>query len=343
MTSARSYIGAMVGPGLALGAYALGAHLAVAAGLLSAGCLLLDATLGDGDPGSAAREGAVGRWLPRLFAPALVAVTVLGAADFAGAGWASRLALVVASSLYTTTFGINVAHELIHSRRLWDRRLGGLMLAVLWTASFKVEHIRGHHRDVATDADPASAPLGRSVYAHLPGAVWGNLAKGWRLEAQRLRRRRLPMWQHELLGWLAVSVGFTLAVGLLAGPAGAAFVLAQGLLSRINLEVINYVEHYGLRRAQRGNGWERVAPAHSWTSERKASRVVLLNLPRHADHHAHAARPWVTLRRRDDAPQLPAGYLAMFLVALVPPLWFRLMDPRVRALRSDTHHTRARS
>lgn len=328
----RLYAASLLGPALAMGAYALDVHLAFAAGLLSVGCLLLDVTLGDGSPESAEAEGSIGRWLPRLFAPVLLAVTLLGALDFAALGWAGRAALVVASSLYTTTFGVNVAHELIHSRRLRDRRLGGLMLSVLWLASFKVEHIRGHHRDVATPDDPSSAPLGRSLYAHLPGAVWGNLAKGWRLETRRLRRAGQGLHHHELLGWLAVSIGFTLAAGLLAGPAGAAFVLAQGLLSRVNLEIINYVEHYGLRRQVRERGYERVSPAHSWTSERATSRVVLLNLPRHADHHAHAARPWTMLRRCDSAPQFPAGYLAMFLLALVPPLWFRLMDPRVRAL-----------
>ncbi|MFT5680858.1 MAG: alkane 1-monooxygenase [Myxococcota bacterium] len=341
MIDARVYAASLLGPALALGAYALGVHLAVAAGILSVGCLLLDATLGDGSPESETEEGTIGRWLPRVFAPMLVAVTLLGALDFTTLGWVGQIALVAASSLYTTTFGINVAHELIHARSLGDRRLGGLMLAMLWTGSFKVEHIRGHHRDVATPADPASAPVGRSLYAHLPGAVWGNLAKGWRLETARLRRSGQGLWRHELLGWLSVSIGFTLVVGLLVGPAGAVFVVAQGILSRINLEIINYVEHYGLRREARGSGYARVSPKHSWTSERQTSRVVLLNLPRHADHHTHAARPWTMLRRIEDAPQLPAGYLAMFLFALVPPLWFRLMDSRALSHTTDLNRAQA--
>lgn len=282
---------------------------------------------------------AVGRWVPRLFVPAMVIVTVLGVQRFATASALERVAVLLAAGVYGTTFGINVAHELIHARSRLDRALGGVLLGMLLSGSFKVEHIRGHHRDVATDADPSSAPRGRSLYAHLPQAAVGNWRKGWALETARLRRRGLGLRHHELLRWAAVSV---LALGLggaLAGVDGVVFVLVQGILARLNLEIINYVEHYGLRRqvvARDGDRvrYERVSPAHSWTSEHRASRVVLLNLPRHADHHAHASRPWTTLRPLDGAPTTPHGYPALFLLALVPPLWFRVMDPRVDAAQA---------
>jgi alkane 1-monooxygenase len=281
-------------------------------------------------------DTSLARALPLAFAPALVAFTLWTAQVFATASGWEKVGLALGAGVYACTFGINVAHELIHARSRFDRGVGGLMCAILLAGSFKVEHIRGHHRDVATDADPSSAPLGRSLYAHLPRAVVGNAVKGWVLESARLRRRGLPWWRHELLGWALVSGGMLALAGWTAGPWGALFVVVQGVLARVNLEIINYVEHYGLRRNKRPSGrYEPVGSAHSWSSEHPVSRIVLLNLPRHADHHAIASRPWVVLQHRPDAPMLPASYPAMFLLAMVPPVWRRVMDPRVQALQAD--------
>lgn len=267
-----------------------------------------------------------------MFAPALIAFSLGAARSFAAADLTEQVVLALCAGIYACTFGINVAHELIHSRSRLDRSLGGLMCASLLAGSFKVEHVRGHHRDVATPDDPSSAPLGRSLWAHLPRAVVGNWRKGWALETRRVQKRSLPWWRHELIGWALVSTALVATAGLISGPAGAAFIVVQGILARVNLEVINYVEHYGLCRSRRASGrYEPVRPVHSWTSEHMASRVFLLNLPRHADHHAVASRPWGTLRHHPDAPALPAGYVAMFVLAMVPPLWHRVMDPRVRA------------
>lgn len=338
------YALALVGPVVAAVSYAweLPAALTLAAALGLT--VLADAVLPHEDDVQDAVSGAQ-RWVPRLFVPAMVVVTTLGAQRFAGAGGLERAAVLLAAGVYGTTFGINVAHELIHARSRLDRALGGVLLGMLLSGSFKVEHIRGHHRDVATDADPSSAPQGRSVYAHLPQAVFGNWRKGWALETARLRRRGLGLRHHELLRWAAVSVLTVGLGGVLAGADGVVFVLVQGILARVNLEIINYVEHYGLRRRlvdHETGRHERVSPAHSWSSEHRASRIVLLNLPRHADHHAHAARPWTTLRPLDSAPAAPHGYAALFLLALVPPLWFRIMDPHLEAAQAGRAYASAK-
>ena len=337
MPSPRSlpFAAALAGPGLAFLALATDVGLAWPTAALMGGCVVLDAVLAPSRAGHDAplpATSATATWLPRTFAPALLAFTLWTAHVFAAADVGTQVLLAVCAGIYGCTFGINVAHELIHGRSKLDRALGGLMCATLLAGSFKVEHVRGHHRDVATPLDPSSAPLGRSLYAHLPQAVLGNWTKGWALETRRVRRLGLPWWRHELVGWATVSLGVLGLAALVAGPQGVVFVGVQGVLARVNLEIINYVEHYGLRRDRRPSGrFEPVRPCHSWTSEHPVSRVVLLNLPRHADHHAAASRPWSTLRHHADAPELPAGYPAMFLLALVPPVWHAVMDDRVRA------------
>ncbi len=321
----------LAGPALALGCLATGTDCLLASAA-AVGAVALTALLPAPGPDPARVPAALGRWLPRAFGPAQLAVVLLGARAAGSADPAAFASLVLGLGVYGTTFGINVAHELIHAHKRHDRLLGGLLLSMVCTGSFQVEHLRGHHRDVATAADPASAPAGRSLYAHLPQAVLGNWRKGWALETARLRRQGRSLAGHGLLRWAACSAALVALAGLLWGPAAAAFVLLQGLVARITLEVVNYVEHYGLRRARRADGRPvPVGPAHSWSSEHRLSRALLLNLPRHADHHAHAARPWTALRPHPAGPVLPAGTGAMVLLALVPPLWFRVMDPWLAA------------
>ena len=228
---------------------------------------------------------------------------------------------------------INTAHELIHKDGRLEPALGGALLASVVYAGFKVEHLRGHHVHVSTPRDASSARYGESVYGFVPRALARNLANAWRLEAERLRRRGLPWlhWRNELLGWYGLSALFALAAGLALGPRGVLFFLLQGLVAGATLEVINYIEHYGLHRRELGPGrYERVDARHSWNSDFRLTNWMLFQLQRHADHHANARRRYQVLRHFDDSPQLPAGYATMFVLALLPPLWRRIIDPRVR-------------
>jgi alkane 1-monooxygenase len=188
---------------------------------------------------------------------------------------------------------------------------------------------------VATPEDSASARFGESIYRFATREIPGGVRRAWRLEKKRLARggHGLWSWRNEILQSYAVSV--VLYGGLLFafGPAILPFLLIQAAYAWWQLTSANYVEHYGLLRVKRPNGrYERCLPRHSWNANHLASNILTFHLERHSDHHAHASRRYQSLRHYDDVPQLPQGYFGMFLLSYVPPLWFRVMDPRVLAL-----------
>lgn len=238
--------------------------------------------------------------------------------------------------VYTGTacgvLAINVAHELGHRARPFEQRLAKILLVTSLYSHFFVEHNRGHHARVATPDDPASARKGEGVYGFWLRSVTGSLLDAWRLEAERLARRGVGSWslQNEVLRWKLAEAAFVVALGAAFGPTGALAFTGAAVVGFLLLETVNYVEHYGLARARRPDGgWERVAPAHSWTSDHPVGRAVLFDLPRHADHHAYPGRPFQVLRHMQEAPELPTGYAGMVVLALVPPLFRRVMDARL--------------
>ncbi len=256
-------------------------------------------------------------------------------------GTATETALAIVSvGLMAGGAGITVAHELMHRPGALERGIAELLMSQVGYAHFCIEHVHGHHRHVATPLDPASSRLGESVYRFLPRTLVGGLASAWRIEAERMRRRGLRVLdpRNRMLRYAAVQLALYGTVALVWGLRGVLLWAAQAAIAVVLLELVNYVEHYGLsRREQDGGRFERVQPWHSWNASERFSNWLLFNLQRHSDHHFLAARPYETLRHYDDVPQLPAGYASMVLLALVPPLWRRVMDPRVRAA------TRARS
>lgn len=229
---------------------------------------------------------------------------------------------------------INVAHELIHRRAVFDRLAGGVLLSMVNYAGFKVEHLRSHHLYVATPKDASTARLNQSVYTFVLKSVWHNPFRAWQLERTRLTRKGLPVWhwQNELIWWNGLSLMWCVLCAVLFGPLGVVVYLLQGVIAAATLEVINYIEHYGLLRQQLPDGrYEPPNPNHSWNSDYFLSNAILLQLQRHADHHANPVVPFPYLRHQKDAPQLPLGYAAMFSVALIPPLWRRIMNPRINS------------
>ncbi|MBU9596137.1 alkane 1-monooxygenase [Burkholderia multivorans] len=233
-----------------------------------------------------------------------------------------------------TGISINTAHELGHKTNRFERWLAKITLAPVAYGHFFVEHNRGHHVRVATAEDPASARYGESFWAFLPRTVVGSVRSAWRLERTRLARRgRSPWtWRNEVLHAWAMTVvvwGIAIAIG---GAVVIPFLVIQAVYGASLLEVVNYVEHYGLGRRRLPNGrYERCTPQHSWNSNHVVTNLFLYQLQRHADHHANPTRSYQALRHFDDAPQLPAGYATMILLAYVPPLWYRVMNPRVVA------------
>lgn len=237
----------------------------------------------------------------------------------------------------TGTIGITFAHELVHRRQPFERALGEILLASVSYTHFAIEHVHGHHRHVATPHDPATARLGESFYRFLPRTVVGSVTSAWRLECERLTRRAHGVWSpaNRMLRYGATQAALYPSVWWIFGGAGLAAFAGQAVTAFMLLEVINYIEHYGLMRKEIAPGeYERIGPQHSWDSAYRLSNWMLINLARHSDHHLTAAKRYQSLELPAHAPQLPAGYGAMFLLALVPPLWFRVMDPRVDAVSS---------
>ena len=230
--------------------------------------------------------------------------------------------------------GINVAHELGHRARAWEQRLAQALLLSTWYLHFFIEHNRGHHRHVATPLDPVTARLHEGYWHFLPRAVLGEYRSAWALETERLRRQGQPWWSasNQMLQFQGAQA--LLAVGVLAvfGPWGLLAWLGAATVGYVLFQLVNYVEHYGLLRRQTAPGlYERVQPHHSWNSEYPLGRILLYELTRHSDHHYQAARPYHTLRYQPASPQMPTGYPGMMLLAIVPPLWFRVMNERVPA------------
>lgn len=228
--------------------------------------------------------------------------------------------------------GITLAHELIHRvapRERFERGLGYILLAGAGYAHWGVEHVYGHHRFVATARDPATARFGESLYRFLPRTLLGTLRSAWQIASER--RARGATRTHVV----ALAIGcetLTVSLLVLSGFWRAALLfVGQAIVAMILLEIINYVEHYGLlRRELAPNQYERVNARHSWNASERVTNLLLFNLQRHSDHHAHASRRYQMLEHHDASPQLPFGYPTMVLMATVPPLFFAVMNPRVK-------------
>jgi alkane 1-monooxygenase len=257
-------------------------------------------------------------------------------------GW-QQFGLMTSIGLFGGSI-INVAHELGHRSSRVARFHAKLALVSVSYGQFFIEHNRGHHVHVATPHDPATARRGQSVYAFWWQSITGGYRSAWQIEAGLLARKNQPVWSHhnELIRltllpvglMVLLTAGFSLWLGAVAWIIPVFFV-RQSTMAILLLESVNYIEHYGIMRAEIGRTatgavrYERVNPLHSWNASQLVSNLVLFQLQRHSDHHAYASRPYQVLRHFDESPQLPFGYPLMIIISLVPPLWFRLMDARL--------------
>jgi alkane 1-monooxygenase len=298
----------------------------------------LDPTNPPDDVLAALEQDRYYRWLTYLFLPLQYAGFLAAFAYLAGAdltvGQRCGLAVTVG---FVGGIGINTAHELGHKKESIERWLAKVALAQSFYGHFYIEHNRGHHVRVATPDDPASSRVGETFYRFWPRTVAGSLSSAWRLEARRLRRGggSAWTWRNDVLNAWAMSALLWTAVVVWLGPQVLPYLALQAFVALTLLEAVNYLEHYGMLRRRVGapghERWERVEPRHSWNSNNVATNVLLYHLQRHSDHHANPTRRYQTLRDLDGAPALPTGYAGMILLALVPPLWRRVMDPRVAA------------
>lgn len=281
------------------------------------------------------------RFVVYMIVPVLWGVTIFNAMFLVthDVSWYEWLATTLSTG---TVMGLTltVSHELGHKKEWLPRKVGLINSALCAYGHFSIEHNRGHHRHVATPEDPASSQMGESVYRFAFRELPGCFFRAWDLEEERLARMGKSAWSwgNEILqGWLVTAVVY----GTLIYVYGASMVpvlAVVALWGAFQLTLANYVEHYGLTRQKvPGGRYERCEPHHSWNSNHIVSNLVMFHLQRHSDHHANPTRSYQSLRNFPDLPTLPAGYFAMFILALVPPAWFAVMDRRlIQAVNGDT-------
>jgi len=261
--------------------------------------------------------------LQTLFLVAAILLTPSSGSD----AWIDAILRGAILGMMTGALGITAAHELVHRGARWQRGLGVFLLSQVGYAHFRIEHVFGHHVRVATPEDPASARRGETVYAFWIRSIVTGFISAWRFERKRpLLRNRMVHYLVLLIAWGALSWAINGAYGLLLW-------ICQAKVAVLLLELINYVEHYGIVRSKKSeSAYQPVTVAHSWDSDHRLTNAFLFNLGRHSEHHLHPRKPFEKLINPVGAPVLPYGYSTMMLFALIPPLYFRLMDPRVEAL-----------
>ena len=277
-------------------------------------------------------------WVPLQIALILWCLWFVGQAEHL-ALWEKAL-FFMGLGVTTGGTGITYAHEMVHQKAAWEKRLGELLLVSTSYGHFATEHLFGHHINVATPKDPVSARKGEWFWAFYLRAMFGSLVSAWRIDAARLARRGLPVWHRSNPFWRygLGALAFALFAWIVAGWLGVGLFLLQSLMAIYQLEAANYVEHYGLTREYLGDGkFERVRPHHSWNASQAASNWFLINLQRHSDHHYRPDRRYPLLQHYKwrEAPQLPLGYSAMIGIAIFPPIWFWVMDKRLERWRSQ--------
>ena len=244
------------------------------------------------------------------------------------------LAMAIIAGGYSG-LGINTAHELGHKNTRIEKALAKIVLAVPAYGHFCVEHNHGHHSLVATPEDPASSRMGETIYAFAVREISGTFTRGIKLEKARLNKQGKSFWSphNDILQSYAISAILQGTLIYLFGWIMVPFLVIHNVWAWFQLTSANYIEHYGLLRKKLANGrYERCKPHHSWNANFILSNLALFHLERHSDHHANPTRRYQSLRNFDNIPQLPNGYFGMYLLAYLPPLWFKVMDPRLLAL-----------
>lgn len=277
-----------------------------------------------------------------LIWPAAQALTVFGViayvAHTAHLGWLEMIGIAIGLGILSGAIGIVYAHELMHQKNPFERWLGDILMAMALYGHFRSEHLLVHHRYVGTPRDPVTARYNESFLRFFPRVLVQCFRSAWKAEAAMLRRKGKPSADASNPFWryAGLQAGFLVLAGLAGGWTGLLLFLIHAFIAVWQLELVNYIEHYGLTRKHLGAGkYEHTKPHHSWNASHQASNWFLINLQRHSDHHYKPDRRFPLLQTYSsaDAPQLPHGYAVMGFLAMIPPLWRRRMNPLVRRWR----------
>ncbi|WP_224488159.1 alkane 1-monooxygenase [Robertkochia flava] len=243
-----------------------------------------------------------------------------------------QLGIVFSCGIVMGSNGINVAHELGHRSDLFSRICAKLLLLPSLYSHFYIEHNFGHHLHAATPEDPATARYRQSVYSFWITSVTRQYFKAWKIQSQLLRNDGLPFLsvKNDMFWATLFQLGYLIVVGYLFGIFTVLYAIGIAVVSFLLLETINYIEHYGLLRTKLPSGrYERVREVHSWNSDHIMGRIMLYELTRHSDHHYRASKKYQVLDNHETSPQMPFGYPTSMVLSLLPPLWFRIMNPRI--------------
>lgn len=232
--------------------------------------------------------------------------------------------------------GINVAHELGHRVTKPEQFMAKALLLTSQYMHFFIEHNRGHHKHVSTKEDPSSARKNEILPAFWLRSVFTGYLSAWRLENERLRRKKQPLvsFKNEMLRFLGIQLGFLVLIVLFFSAKVLFLYLLAAIFGFLLLETVNYIEHYGLQRQKVSEfRYENASPKHSWNSNHIVGRLMLFELSRHSDHHYKASKKYQFLEHHDDSPQMPTGYPGMMIMAFIPPLWFWIMNKELEKLK----------
>ena len=249
-----------------------------------------------------------------------------------------KILLFFGMGVISGTVGINYSHELMHQKDRTERWMADILLAMVLYSHFRSEHLLVHHRYVGTPKDPVTARYNEGFHRFYPRVLRQSLISAFNAERKMLARKDLP-WHHlsnPFWKYWALQAAMLILAFAIGGWAGVGLFLLQAGTAIWQLELVNYVEHYGLTRKHLGDGkYEHVLPQHSWNASQRASNWLLINLQRHSDHHYKPDRrfPLLQTYTQADAPQLPYGYPIMTIAAMIPPIWRRMMNPRVKQWR----------
>jgi alkane 1-monooxygenase len=256
-----------------------------------------------------------------------------------------QVILMLGVGLMSGGIGIVYAHELMHQTNRLERALGEILMISTLYGHFVTEHLAVHHIHVCTPRDPATARYGENIYRFVARVVPGSFRSAWQVEASRMQKRGHPVWglQNPFWRYIGGALAFLIVAYGIGGWTGVALFIVQASFAIWLLEQINYIEHYGLSRTKVGDKYEPVKPHHSWNAAHKFTNFLLINLQRHSDHHAKPNRRYPMLQTYglDQAPNLPYGYPVMTLLTYIPPLWARVMHPRVKAWRQRFYPDRS--
>jgi len=242
------------------------------------------------------------------------------------------IGIILSASIVMATNGINVGHELGHRKSLFSRTCSKLLYLPCQYMHFFIEHNYGHHINVATPDDPATAKYKQNLYSFWISSVTKTYLSAWRIQLKLLRvsKQSFISLKNDMIFYTLFQISFLILIYLNYGLIITIYSVFMSVISFLFLETINYVEHYGLLRRIKSNGrYERVKPHHSWNSNHTIGRITLYELTRHSDHHFKSSKKYQVLESIEDSPQLPYGYPTSILISFFPPLWFRIMNPLV--------------